>query len=90
MAGQFLQFFLNPDSSWGIYIVVVLLGLARGLVVSTGVNLISEVIGARGQEGAIVFGVYSFIDKCMFGLIIFLVTHTAAYSNPNTLSPEEV
>jgi hypothetical protein len=70
-----------------IYLAVILIGLSRGLVVSTGVNLISEVVGARGQEGAFVFGIYSFVDKCMFGLIIFMVTHTAAYSNPNTLSP---
>jgi len=85
---QFIQYFLDPDHSWVIYIVVALIGLARGLVVTTGINLISEVVGARGQEGAIVFGIYSFIDKYMFGIIIFLVTHTAAYSNPNTLSPD--
>lgn len=87
---QSLQLFLKPEYSWGIYIVVVLVGLARGLVVSTGVNLISEVIGSRGQQAGIVFGIYSFIDKCMLGLIIFLVTQTAAYSNPDKLSPEEV
>jgi len=41
------------------------------MVLSTGINLISDVIGNKGESGAIVFGIYSFLDKISAGVIIF-------------------
>ena len=79
-------YFLTPEFSWIVYILAALIGASSGVVVSTGINLISEVIGRRGKEGAVVFGIYSFIDKTLVGLSIFLVTHSEAYSNKSTLS----
>ncbi len=47
---------------------------------STGVNLISDVIGAKAKSGAFVFGFYSMIDKIAVGVGIFVVGETEAYS----------
>jgi len=35
--------------------------------------MISEVIGLKGNQGAFVFGVYSFLDKIANGLLIFFI-----------------
>ena len=42
-------YFLTPDYSWVVYYLAVFIGCSSGLVVSTGINLISEVIGSRGS-----------------------------------------
>lgn len=80
-------YFLTPDYSWVIYYLAVFIGSASGLIVSTGINLISEVIGSRGTEGAFVFGIYSFVDKILVGVIVYLVTHNEAYTNTDWLTP---
>lgn len=49
-------------------------------MLSTGVNLISDVVGAKAKTGAFVFGVYSMIDKIAVGVAIYLVVETEAYS----------
>jgi hypothetical protein len=71
---------LTVDFNWVIYFVAAFIGCSQALVVSTGVNLISEVVGERSKKGGFVFGVYSFIDKVLVGVVIYLVTNTAAYS----------
>lgn len=43
-------------------------------------------VGPRGSKGAFVFGVYSFIDKIMVGVIIYLVSNTSAYTNLGQLN----
>jgi hypothetical protein len=47
------------------------------------------VVGKRGKDGAIVFGIYSFIDKSLVGLTVFVVTHSDAYANTEELTPEQ-
>jgi len=49
-------------------------------VLSTGINLISDVVGSNGSSGAFVFGIYSLLDKFSTGIVIFLVGSTDAYS----------
>jgi len=47
---------------------------------STGINLISDVVGMKGSSGAFVFGFYSLLDKFSSGIAIFLVGNADAYS----------
>ena len=54
-------------------------------MLSTGVNLISDVVGAKAKSGAFVFGIYSMLDKIAVGIGIFLVGETEAYSRSSDL-----
>lgn len=42
------MYFLSSSVSWPIYPISVLVGIAQPFVLSTGLNLISEVVGIRG------------------------------------------
>ena len=81
---------LTPDFSWVIYYLAIFIGSSSGLVVSTGINLISEVVGQKSKQGAFVFGFYSFLDKTIVGLTVALVTHTQAYSSEGKATPDEI
>ena len=50
------------------------------MVLSTGINFISDVVGTKAKTGAFVFGIYSLLDKFSAGIVIFLISSTAAYS----------
>lgn len=50
------------------------------MVLSTGINFISDVVGSKAKTGAFVFGIYSLLDKISSGLAIFFIGSTAAYS----------
>ncbi len=43
------------------------------MVLSTGINLISDVVGTKVKGGAFVFGIYSLLDKISSGLAIYFV-----------------
>lgn len=49
-------------------------------MLSTGINLISDVVGAKAKTGAFVFGIYSLMDKFSSGIAIFFIGNSAAYS----------
>ena len=85
-----VMYFLTPDVSWIVYILAVLIGSASGLVVSTGINLISEVVGKKSKQGAFVFGFYSFLDKTIVGLTVALVTSTEAFSREGAPTEEQI
>ena len=68
--------FLSSDFSWPIYGLAVLVGMAQSMVLATGINLISEVIGTKGEQGAFVFGIYSLLDKFSAGIAIFFITNS--------------
>ena len=74
------MYVLTPEYSGLIYFFAVFRGISSGLVLTTGTNLITDVIGNKGSSGAFVYGVYSFMDKCLVGLLVYIVTHTSAYS----------
>lgn len=67
-------FFLTPENREIIYLLAFLIGGAQALVLNTGISLISEVIGVRGNSGAFVFGCYSFLDKIACGIALFIIT----------------
>lgn len=50
------------------------------MVLATGINLISDVVGSKGSSGAFVFGIYSLLDKFSSGIVIFMVGNASAYS----------
>lgn len=57
-------------------------GASQSLVLATGINLISDVVGNKGKTGAFVFGIYSLLDKFSCGIIIFLVGIADPYTRP--------
>lgn len=63
-----------------MYILALFIGASQSLVLSTGINLISDVVGAKAKTGAFVFGIYSLLDKFSSGIAIFLIGNAAAYS----------
>ena len=56
------------------------IGASQSLVLSTGINLISDVVGSKGKEGAFVFGIYSLLDKFACGIAIFVVGTASSYN----------
>lgn len=61
------------------------------MVLSTGINFISDVVGTKAKTGAFVFGVYSLFDKFSAGAVIFLLGNTEAYTKePKDLTEGEI
>ena len=59
------------------------------MILSTGINFISDVVGAKAKTGAFVFGIYSLLDKFSAGIVIFVIGQTQAYSTDlNELTTE--
>jgi hypothetical protein len=50
------------------------------MVLSTGINFISDVVGTKAKTGAFVFGCYSLLDKFSAGAVIYFVGNSDAYS----------
>ena len=60
------------------------------MVLATGINFISDVVGTKAKTGAFVFGIYSLLDKFSAGAVIYLVGNTPAYTkDPHDLSHGE-
>mgnify|MGYP007068604951 FL=1 len=57
-----------------------IVGVSQTMVLSTGINFISDVVGTKAKTGAFVFGIYSLLDKFSAGIVIFLIGRTTAYS----------
>lgn len=76
--GSFL--FLTKNTGWVVYILAVFIGCSQTMVLSTGINFISDVIGTKAKTGAFVFGVYSLLDKFSAGGVIYWIGSTEAYS----------
>lgn len=54
------------------------------MVLATGINFISDVVGTKAKTGAFVFGIYSLLDKFSAGAVIFIIGNTEAYSKKPT------
>jgi hypothetical protein len=63
-----------------MYIVAPFIGISQMMVLSTGINLISDVVGSKVKTGAFVFGIYSLLDKFSAGIVIFLIGNSEPYS----------
>ena len=65
--------------------------MSQTLVLATGINFISDVVGTKAKTGAFVFGIYSLLDKFSSGAVIALVGGTAAYTkDPCDLTSDEI
>lgn len=71
---------LTPEVGWIMYIIAAFVGVSQTMVLSTGINFISDVVGTKAKTGAFVFGIYSLLDKFSAGIVIFLIGRTTAYS----------
>jgi hypothetical protein len=63
-----------------MYILAVFIGCSQTMVLSTGINFISDVVGTKAKTGAFVFGCYSLLDKFSAGAVIYFVGNSDAYS----------
>jgi Na+/melibiose symporter-like transporter len=73
----------------GIFLFIA--GVSQTMVLSTGINFISDVVGTKAKTGAFVFGIYSLLDKFSAGAVIYLVGSTTAYTNePKDLTSDEI
>jgi ABC-type transport system involved in cytochrome c biogenesis permease subunit len=68
----------------------VVIGIAQAMILATGINLISDVIGSKGDSGAVVFGIYSFLDKISSGVIIFMLANLPCFSDEPILEADEL
>lgn len=60
------------------------------MVLSTGINFISDVVGTKAKTGAFVFGIYSLLDKFSAGIVIFVIGSNNAYIvDPSKLTDDE-
>lgn len=84
------MYVLTPEYKGLIYLFAVFRGISSGMVLTTGTNLITEVIGNKGSSGAFVYGFYSLIDKCIVGLVVYVVTHTPAYSKEDDFTDDDL
>ena len=75
-----LLFALDKENGSLIYILAGLIGFSQSLILTTGINLISDVVGSKSESGAIVFGIYSFLDKISAGIIIYLIAQLSCFS----------
>lgn len=71
--------FITPNANWIMFIVAIFVGTSQTLVLSTGINLISDVVGADGSQGAFVFGIYSLLDKISSGLAIYFIISSSNF-----------
>lgn len=73
--------FITPNVNWIMFIVAIFVGTSQTLVLSTGINLISDVVGADGSQGAFVFGVYSLLDKISSGIAIYFIISSSSFDS---------
>lgn len=71
---------LTQSSGWVMYIIAPFVGISQTMVLSTGINFISDVVGTKAKTGAFVFGIYSLLDKFSAGIAIFFIGSTSAYA----------
>ena len=92
------MFFLTEDTNWVMYIISgfigktnLILGVSQTLVLATGINFISDVVGTKAKTGAFVFGIYSLLDKFSSGAVIYIIGATSAYTDdPKDLDSGEI
>jgi len=68
--------FLTESTGWVMYIIAIFVGISQTMVLSTGINFISDVVGTKAKTGAFVFGIYSLLDKFSAGFVIFFIGST--------------
>ncbi len=66
--------FIDQDTRWLIYILSFIFGVGFSLGLSTASNLINDVVGSKGKQGAFVYGAYSFSDKMSCGIVLYFFT----------------
>ena len=77
--------FLGRSVSWPIYLIALVVGVAQSMTLSTGINLISEIVGNKSKQGAIVFGIYSLLDKFACGIVLFVITSSASFKSKDPM-----
>ena len=84
-----LLFLLDPSNNYLVYPLALLIGCSQSLLLATSINLTSDVVGSKGDSGAVVFGVYSFLDKVSAGVLIYSIALLPCFSQVESLDKEE-
>ncbi len=48
-------------------------GISLSISLNSGIAYICDVVGDKGKQGAIVYGIYGLLDKFTTGLILFFM-----------------
>jgi hypothetical protein len=56
-----------------MYPTAILMGISQTIALNTSMNLTGEVIGVKSDQGAFVWGFYSFLSKFSNGVIIYYI-----------------
>eukprot|EP01016_Furgasonia_blochmanni_P016601 TRINITY_DN1967_c0_g1_i11.p1 TRINITY_DN1967_c0_g1~~TRINITY_DN1967_c0_g1_i11.p1 ORF type:complete len:180 (+),score=42.82 TRINITY_DN1967_c0_g1_i11:44-583(+) len=64
---------LTHETRFLIFPTAVILGIGQSICLNTAMNLIAEVVGIRGSQGAFVYGAYSFTDKISNGIALYII-----------------
>jgi Na+/melibiose symporter-like transporter len=67
------MFFLTAEFRYPIYGLSFFFGIGFSQGLSTVSNLINDVVGSKGAQGAFVYGAYSFADKLSCGLVLAVI-----------------
>lgn len=66
--------FLNQDILIFLLLAASFIGFSQAIIMNSVINYICDVIGGKSDKGASVFGIYSFTDKIITGLVVYLAT----------------
>lgn len=70
--GFFPIIFIHHDAISLLYILSIIFGIGFGMALNTASNLINDVVGSKGEYGAFVYGAYSFADKLICGILLYI------------------
>jgi hypothetical protein len=56
-----------------VYPTSFLSGISLAISLNIGIAYISDVVGKKGKQGAIVYGFYGLLDKSSCGILLFLI-----------------
>jgi len=81
--GVFVRMYLKNDTSNLMYPLAVIIGLGQSICLNAGISLIGDVVGSKGGSGAVVFGIYGFLDKIANGIVLYFAADIKDLSDPH-------
>jgi len=69
--GVFVRMYLEHKTSHFMYPLAVIIGVGQSICLNAGISLIGDVVGSKGGSGAVVFGIYGFLDKIANGIVLY-------------------
>ena len=85
--GSIPLLFLNDDIKvrWLIFPLAFITGIGLVICLNTSISLIADVIGDDSKNSAFVFGIYSFFDKVVNGLLLYYIVGNFTEDRPDAV-----